>query len=76
MWDLRQLLPPNPSTHNPIARGDMNRRVQELERELADVEKECHEVGMKLHRAWRRRDRKMGREGPTHLWVSRVSGGA
>lgn len=74
MWDLQQLLPPNPSTHNPVARKDMNRRLAELVQELADVEKEVHENGMKLHRAWRRRDKKMGFE-PTHLWVSRVSGG-
>lgn len=74
MWDLEQLLPPNPSTHNPVAREDMGRRLTELAKELADVEKEVHETGMKLHRAWRRRDKKMGIEGPTHLWVSRVSG--
>lgn len=72
MWDLEQLLPPNPSTHNPVARKDMSKRLEELVPELADVEKEIHETGMKLHRAWRRRDKNMGSEGPTHLWVSRV----
>lgn len=72
IWDLEQLLPPNPSTHNPIARKDMTKRLEELVPELADVEKEIHETGMKLHRAWRRRDKNMGSEGPTHLWVSRV----
>lgn len=72
IWDLEQLLPPNPSTHNPIAREDMNKRLGELVPELADVEKEIHETGMKLHRAWRRRDKNMGSERPTHLWVSRV----
>lgn len=75
MWDLGQLLPPNPSTHNPIAREGMNKRLGELVSGLADVEKEIHEMGMKLHRAWRRRDKDMGSEGPTHLWVSRVRDG-
>ncbi|KAH0604413.1 uncharacterized protein H6S33_006790 [Morchella sextelata] len=72
IWDIKQLLPPNPSTHNRSAREDMNKRLAELVQQLADVEKEVHENGMKLHRAWRRRDKKMGIEGPTHLWVSRV----
>lgn len=72
--DLEQVLPPNPSTHNPVARREMQARRDQLIQDLADVEKELHEMGMKLHRAWRRRDKKMGAEGPTHLWVSRVSG--
>ncbi|KAI5838668.1 hypothetical protein DFP73DRAFT_449822, partial [Morchella snyderi] len=72
IWDIKQLLPPNPSTHNRGAREDMNKRLAELDQQLADVEKEVHENGMKLHRAWRRKDKKMGIEGPTHLWVSRV----
>lgn len=75
MWDLERLLPPNPSTHNPLAREDMKKRLGELVQDLAGVEKEIHEIGMKLHRAWRRRDKSMGREGPTHLWVSRARGG-
>lgn len=75
IWDLEQLLPPNPSTHNPIAREDMSKRLGELVPELADVEKEIHETGMMLHRAWRRRDKNTGSEGPTHLWVSRVRDG-
>ncbi|KAL7272614.1 hypothetical protein RUND412_004577 [Rhizina undulata] len=72
--ELKLLLPPNPSTYNLSARERMQEKVQELEIKLADIEKEIHEVGMRLHRAWRRRDREMGGEGPTHLWVSRVSG--
>ncbi|CUS14823.1 unnamed protein product [Tuber aestivum] len=74
IYDLEQVLPPNPSTHNPVARREMQTRRDQLVQELADVEKEVHEMGMKLHRAWRRRDKKMGTEGPTHLWVSRVTG--
>ncbi|RPA92988.1 hypothetical protein L873DRAFT_1707483 [Choiromyces venosus 120613-1] len=74
IYDLEQVLPPNPSTHNPVARREMQARRDQLVQDLADVEKEVHEMGMKLHRAWRRRDKKMGREGPTHLWVSRVTG--
>ncbi|KAG0131166.1 hypothetical protein HOY82DRAFT_578794 [Tuber indicum] len=74
IYDLEQVLPPNPSTHNPVARREMQARRDQLVQDLADVEKDLHEMGMKLHRAWRRRDKKMGTEGPTHLWVSRVTG--
>jgi hypothetical protein len=74
IYNLEQVLPPNPSTHNPIARQEMQARRDEMVQELADVEKAVHESGMKLHRAWRRRDKKMGVERPTHLWVSRVAG--
>lgn len=76
IYDLEQVLPPNPSTHNPVARKEMQARRDQYVQELADVEKDLHETGMMLHRAWRRRDRKMGTEGPTHLWVSRVAGGS
>ncbi|KUI63111.1 hypothetical protein VP1G_10232 [Cytospora mali] len=48
-------------------------KVQELERELADVQREEHELGMKLHRAYKRLDRHAEYE-PTSLWVRRATG--
>lgn len=48
-------------------------KVQELERELADVQREEHELGMKLHRAYKRLDRHAEYE-PTTLWVRRATG--
>ncbi|KAK7743299.1 hypothetical protein SLS53_004384 [Cytospora paraplurivora] len=48
-------------------------KVQELERELADVQREEHELGMKLHRAYKRLDRHADYE-PTSLWVRRATG--
>ncbi|KAI5788416.1 hypothetical protein EDC01DRAFT_660044 [Geopyxis carbonaria] len=73
-WELEQLLPPNPSTHNPAVREQMKTRLGEINQAYADVEKALHDVGMRLHRAYRRLDKMTG-NGPTHLWVSRVTAG-
>ena len=47
--------------------------LDELQSQYADLEKASHELGLKLCRAYRRRDLRAGTEGPTHLWVSRVT---
>ncbi|KAI1768325.1 hypothetical protein GGR53DRAFT_478795 [Hypoxylon sp. FL1150] len=49
------------------------RKVEVLRRELADVERESYELGLKLHRAYKRMDRDAEYE-PTTLWVRRVTG--
>lgn len=65
---------------NLLAKPDVMRKremeklkVQELERELADVQREEHQLGMKLHRAYKRLDRHAEYE-PTTLWVRRATG--
>jgi hypothetical protein len=72
--ELSLLLPPNPSTHNISARGEMRKRVDDHKMELAEIQKEEHEVGLRLHRAWRRRDKENELGEPTGLWVRRVTG--
>jgi hypothetical protein len=52
----------------------MKKRVDDHKMELAEVLKEEHEIGLRLHRAWRRRDRFSPMEEPTGLWVRRVTG--
>ncbi|KAI1780092.1 hypothetical protein F4818DRAFT_401766 [Hypoxylon cercidicola] len=49
------------------------RKVEALRQELADVERESYELGLKLHRAYKRIDREAEYE-PTTLWVRRVTG--
>ncbi|KAI4868590.1 hypothetical protein F4820DRAFT_409842 [Hypoxylon rubiginosum] len=49
------------------------RKVEALRGELADVERESYELGLKLHRAYKRMDRDLEYE-PTTLWVRRVTG--
>ncbi|KAI9786607.1 MAG: hypothetical protein M1839_006158 [Geoglossum umbratile] len=72
--ELSLLLPPNPSTHNVSARDEMKKRVDDHKMELAEIQKEEHEVGLRLHRAWRRRDKQNELGEPTGLWVRRVTG--
>lgn len=55
------------------AREQFRPQLDELQGQCADVEKALHDLGLKLCRAYRRRDLREGIEGPTHLWVSRVT---
>ncbi|KAI8953807.1 hypothetical protein F4801DRAFT_587995 [Xylaria longipes] len=54
-------------------REDEKRKVEVLRAELADVERQSYELGLKLHRAYKRLDRDAEYE-PTTLWVRRVTG--
>lgn len=47
-------------------------KIDELERELADIQREEHELGMKLHRAYKKLDSQTEYE-PTTLWVRRAA---
>ncbi|KAI1114360.1 hypothetical protein F5Y14DRAFT_414816 [Nemania sp. NC0429] len=49
------------------------RKVETLRMELSDVERQSYELGLKLHRAYKRLDRDAEYE-PTTLWVRRVTG--
>ena len=49
------------------------RKVEALRLELAEVQREEYEIGLKLHRAYKRIDRDADYE-PTTLWVRRVTG--
>lgn len=48
-------------------------KVEGLREEEADVRQQEHEIGLRLHRAWKRRDKEATYE-PTGLWVRRVTG--
>lgn len=49
------------------------KQIEGLRQEEADIRREEHEVGLKLHRAWKRKDKQAGYE-ETGLWVRRVTG--
>ncbi|TEA17236.1 hypothetical protein C8034_v011561 [Colletotrichum sidae] len=49
------------------------RKVEALKVELSEVQREEYEIGLKLHRAYKRMDRNAEYE-PTTLWVRRVTG--
>jgi hypothetical protein len=48
-------------------------KIERLRIEEADVKREEHDIGLRLHRAWKRRDKEAVYE-PTGLWVRRVTG--
>jgi hypothetical protein len=54
-------------------RESEKKKVEALKQELADVQREEYELGLKLHRAYKRLDREADWE-PTTLWVRRVTG--
>jgi len=56
-----------------IRRGEEKRKVEALRDDLADVKREEHDVGLKLHRALKKADERAVYE-PTGLWVRRVTG--
>ncbi|KAB5572748.1 hypothetical protein GE09DRAFT_956875 [Coniochaeta sp. 2T2.1] len=57
-----------------IHRREMEKqKVEVLKQELAEVQREEYELGLKLHRAYKRMDRDDNYE-PTTLWVRRVTG--
>jgi hypothetical protein len=54
-------------------RDEEKRKVEYLREEEADVRRQEHDIGLRLHRAWKRRDKDADYE-PTGLWVRRVTG--
>ncbi|KAK4134095.1 hypothetical protein BT67DRAFT_421740 [Trichocladium antarcticum] len=55
-------------------RESEKKKVEMLRAELADVQREEYELGLKLHRAYKRLDREGGGGDVTGLWVRRVTG--
>ena len=68
---LEQALDPTGSTQTHLKRSDIKVLMEQKNSELACLEKEIFDVGMMIHRAWRRRC-KNGEEGSTHLWIHNV----
>lgn len=72
IWRVEQAMPAYSTTFNAGQRKLMGERLDELKSELATVERDLYELGIKIHRALRRRNKDGRSEGPTHLWVARV----
>ncbi|KAK5990806.1 hypothetical protein PT974_09079 [Cladobotryum mycophilum] len=49
------------------------KKVEGLKEELAEIQREEYELGLKLHRAYKRQDKETVFE-PTTLWVRRITG--
>ncbi len=70
---LRDLSQLNLTTHGIASRAEIKRKADKLQLELSQIMREEHDIGLRLHRAWRRKDQQESRE-PTGLWVRRVTG--
>ena len=72
--ELTHVVQPSSIAYDMASRQEIKKTVEGLHTESAAVAKEIHEVGMKLHRAMKRRDEESMWE-PTGLWVRRVTTG-
>jgi len=75
IWTLEQALDPtgsSPLSQTHLKRSDIKELITKKNVEVDEVEKEIFDVGMLIHRAWRRRCRN-GEEGSTHLWIHNVA---
>jgi hypothetical protein len=64
---------PSATAFDLRTREQVKRTIKGLEGELAEVIQEEHDVGLRLHRVQRRRDRDEMYENPTGLWIKRVT---
>lgn len=71
--ELTDVVQPSSIAYDKASRQEIKKTVEQLKKELAEVIKEEHETGLKLHRAWKRHDDFVDYE-PTSIWVRRVTG--
>lgn len=68
--ELTHLQPKNPLVQDLAARRENSRKLDALKLEMDEIRSIEHDLGLKHHRAWKRREQ----EQPTCLWVRRVTG--
>ncbi|KAL6711179.1 hypothetical protein ACN47E_005710 [Coniothyrium glycines] len=71
--DLNNAAPPNPLLTDYKTARVVEQRKKVFEEELCEIKREEHEVGMKLHRAWKKREREDPNAAGSALWVRRVT---
>ena len=72
IYELTHVVQPSSIAYDMASRAEIKRTVEGLNKELADVIKDEHETGLKLHRAMKREDEFAAYE-PTSIWVRRVT---
>ena len=72
LHELTNVVQPSSIAYDMASRAEIKKTVDNINNELATVQKDEHETGLKLHRAWKRQDQESVYE-PTHLWVRRVT---
>ncbi|KAL4885082.1 hypothetical protein BJY04DRAFT_159361 [Aspergillus karnatakaensis] len=71
--ELTQVIQPSSIAYDMAAREEVKKTVASLNNELAEIKREEHEIGLKLVRAWKKREDEdfYGQGGS--LWVQRVT---
>ena len=72
IYELTNVVQPSSIAYDMASRQEIRRTVDGLGRELAEIVKDEHETGLKLHRALKRGDEFAAYE-PTSIWVRRVT---
>lgn len=70
--DLNKAAPANPLVTDFKRARLVEQRKRGYEDELSEIKAEEHDIGMKLHRAWKKREREDPNQGSA-LWIRRVT---
>lgn len=70
--DFLDTQPQNPLVSDLKARREAERKLENLKDDLAEITRLEHEVGLRLHRAYKKREKADGAT-PTALWIRRVT---
>ncbi|KAL4979265.1 hypothetical protein BDW66DRAFT_128017 [Aspergillus desertorum] len=71
--ELTQVIQPSSIAYDMAARQEVKKTVASLNSELADIQKEEHDIGLKLLRAWKKRDDNDFYGSSSSFWVKRVT---
>ena len=70
--ELTHVVQPSSIAYDMASRQEIKKTVEGLNKELAEIQKDEHETGLKLHRTMKRDDEFAAYE-PTSIWVRRVT---
>jgi len=71
--DLEGSLVKNAITYNMWKRREVEKSITNHKLELDDIGSDVYEISLRLHRTQRKRDREVGYEACTGLWIKRVT---
>ncbi|WEW55096.1 hypothetical protein PRK78_000524 [Emydomyces testavorans] len=71
--ELTQVIQPSSIAYDMATRSEVTKTVKSLNSELDDIKKEEHDIGLKLHRAYKKRDEEDFYCEPSGLWIKRVT---
>lgn len=71
--ELTQVVQPSSIAYDMATRDEVKKTVTSLNNELDDIKKEEHDLGLKLLKAWKKRDEDDIYHESSSLWVKRVT---